>query len=70
MTRNHTSMSNGSSGEQGRLHTQELLVGRRGRRSLGLASTMLLRMGLALQELSQNFILLSHQLLHRGSWRR
>jgi hypothetical protein len=35
-----------------------------------LASTMLLRVGLALQELSQNFVLLSHQLLHRGSWRR
>jgi hypothetical protein len=31
---------------------------------------MLLRVGLALQELSQNFVLLSHQLLHRGSWRR
>jgi hypothetical protein len=31
---------------------------------------MLLRVGLALQELSQNFILLSHQLLHRGSWGR
>jgi hypothetical protein len=35
-----------------------------------LASTMLLRVGLALQELSQNFILLGHQLLHCGSWRR
>ena len=35
-----------------------------------LASTMMLRVGLALQELSQNFILLGHQLLHRGSWRR
>jgi hypothetical protein len=35
-----------------------------------LASTVLLRVGLALQELSQNFVLLSHQLLHRGSWRR
>jgi hypothetical protein len=31
---------------------------------------MLLRVGLALQELSQNFVLLSHQLLHRGSWGR
>jgi hypothetical protein len=31
---------------------------------------MLLRVGLALQELSQNFVLLSHQLLHCGSWRR
>jgi hypothetical protein len=31
---------------------------------------MLLRVGLSLQELSQNFILLSHQLLHCGSWRR
>jgi hypothetical protein len=31
---------------------------------------MLLRVGLVLQELSQNFVLLSHQLLHRGSWRR
>jgi Na+/H+-dicarboxylate symporter len=37
---------------------------------LRLASTMLLRVGLALQELSQNFILLSHQLLQRGSWGR
>jgi hypothetical protein len=37
-----------------------------------LASTMLLRVGLALalQELSQNFVLLGHQLLHCGSWRR
>jgi hypothetical protein len=35
-----------------------------------LASTMLLGVGLALQELSQNLILLGHQLLHRGSWRR
>jgi hypothetical protein len=35
-----------------------------------LASTMLLRVGLARQELSQNLILLSHQLLHCGSWRR
>jgi hypothetical protein len=35
-----------------------------------LASTMLLRVGLALQELSQNLILLSHQLLHCGSRRR
>jgi hypothetical protein len=26
--------------------------------------------GLALQELSQNLILLGHQLLHCGSWRR
>jgi hypothetical protein len=34
-----------------------------------LASTMLLGVGLALQELSQNFILLGHQLLHCGSWR-
>jgi hypothetical protein len=57
-------------GEQGRLRTQELLVGCRGRRSLRLAFTMLLRVGLALQELSQNFVLLSHQLLHRGSWRK
>jgi hypothetical protein len=57
-------------GEQGRLRTQELLVGHRGRRSLYLASTMLMRVGLALQELSQNFVLLSHQLLHRGSWGR
>jgi hypothetical protein len=31
---------------------------------------MLLRVGLALQELSQNLILLGHQLLHYGSWRR
>jgi hypothetical protein len=35
-----------------------------------LASTMLLGVGLVLQELSQNFILLGHQLLHCGSWRR
>jgi hypothetical protein len=35
-----------------------------------LASTMLLGVGLALQELSQNLILLGHQLLHCGSWRR
>jgi hypothetical protein len=32
-----------------------------------LASTMLVRVGLALQELLQNLILLSHQLLHCGS---
>jgi hypothetical protein len=57
-------------GEQGWLRTQELLIGRRCRRSLMLASTILLRVGLALQELSQNFILLGHQLLHCGSWRR
>jgi hypothetical protein len=57
-------------GEQGRLHTQELLVGCRYRRSLMLASTMLLGVELALQELSQNLILLGHQLLHCGSWRR
>jgi hypothetical protein len=57
-------------GEQGRLRAQEFLVGRRCRRSLMLASTMLLRVGLALQELSQNLILLGHQLLHCGSWRR
>jgi hypothetical protein len=57
-------------GEQGQLRTLELLVGHRDRRSLRLASTMLLRVGLALQELSQNFVLPSHQLLHRGSWRR
>jgi hypothetical protein len=35
-----------------------------------LASTILLRVGLALQELSQNLVLLGHQLLHRGSWKR
>jgi hypothetical protein len=35
-----------------------------------LASTMLLRVGLTLQELSQNLVLLGHQLLHYGSWRR
>jgi hypothetical protein len=39
-------------GEQGSLRTQKLLVGCRCRRSLMLASTMLLRVGLALQELS------------------
>jgi hypothetical protein len=37
---------------------------------LRLASTVLLMVGLVLQELSQNFVLLSHQLLHRGSWGR
>jgi hypothetical protein len=59
-------------GEQGRLHTQKLLVGCRCRRSLMLASTMLLRVGLALalQGLSQNLVLLGHQLLHCESWRR
>jgi hypothetical protein len=57
-------------GEQGWLRAQELLIGCRCQRSLMLASTMLLRVGLALQELSQNFILLGHQLLHYGSWRR
>jgi hypothetical protein len=31
---------------------------------------MLLRVGLALQKLSQNLVLLGHQLLHCGSWRR
>jgi hypothetical protein len=35
-----------------------------------LASTMLLGVGLALQELPQNLIMLGHQLLHCGSWRR
>jgi hypothetical protein len=35
-----------------------------------MASTMLLGVGLALQELSQNLVLLGHQLLHFGSWRR
>jgi hypothetical protein len=57
-------------GEQGWLRAQELLVGCRCWRSLMRASTMLLRVGLALQELSQNFILLGHQLLHCGGWRR
>jgi hypothetical protein len=57
-------------GEQGWLHAQELLVGCRCRRSLLLASTMLLGVGLALQEMSQNLILLGHKLLHCGSWRR
>jgi hypothetical protein len=57
-------------GEQGRLRAQKLLVSCHCRRSLMLASTMLLRVGLALQELSQNLILLGHQLLHCGSWRR
>ena len=57
-------------GEQGWLRTQELLVGCRCRRSLMLASTMMLLVGLALQELSQNLILLGHQLLHCGSWGR
>jgi hypothetical protein len=57
-------------GEQGWLCAQELLVGCRCRRSLLLASTILLRVGLALQEMLQNLILLGHQLLHCGSWRR
>jgi hypothetical protein len=57
-------------GEQGWLRAQELLIGCCCRRSLMLASTMLLRVGLALQELPQNLILLGHQLLHCGSWRR
>jgi hypothetical protein len=57
-------------GEQGWLRTQKLLVGCHCRRSLMLPSTMLLRVGLALQELSQNLILLGHQILHCGSWRR
>jgi hypothetical protein len=57
-------------GEQGWLCAQELLVGCHCRRSLMLASTMLMRVRLALQELSQNSILLGHQLLHCGSWRR
>jgi hypothetical protein len=47
-------------GEQGQLRAQELLVGCRCRRSMWLASTMLLGVGLALQELSQNLILLGH----------
>jgi hypothetical protein len=54
-------------GEQGWLRNQEFLVGCRCRRSLLLASTMLLGVGLALQELSQNLILLGHKLLHCGS---
>jgi hypothetical protein len=41
-----------SLGEQGWLRTQELLVGCCSCRSLRLASTMLLRVGLGLQELS------------------
>jgi hypothetical protein len=36
-------------GEQGRLRAQELLIGCHGRRTLRLASTILLRVGLALQ---------------------
>jgi hypothetical protein len=56
-------------GEQGWLRAHELLVGCHYRRSLMLASTMLLGVGLALQVLSQNLILLGHQLLHCGSWR-
>jgi hypothetical protein len=39
-------------GEQGRLRAQKLLVGCHWRRSLRLASTMLLGVGLASQELS------------------
>jgi hypothetical protein len=57
-------------GEQGRLRAQELLVGCRWQRSLLLASAMLLGVGLALQEMSQNLILLGDQLLHCGNWRR
>jgi hypothetical protein len=57
-------------GEQGWLRAQKLQVSCHCQRSLMLASTMMLRVGLALQELSQNLILLSHQLLHCGSWRR
>ena len=57
-------------GEQGRLRAQKLLVCCHSRRSLMLASTMMLLVGLALQELSQNLILLGHQLLHCGSWGR
>jgi hypothetical protein len=57
-------------GEQGRLRAQKLLVSCHSRRSLMLASTVLLRVGLTLQELSRNLILLGHQLLHCGSWRR
>jgi hypothetical protein len=57
-------------GEQGRVRAQELLVGCRCWRSLLRASTMLLGVGLVLQELSQNLILLVHKLLHCGSWRR
>jgi hypothetical protein len=57
-------------GEQGRLRALELLVHCHCQRSLRLASTILLRVGLALQELSQNLVLLGHQLLHCGSWRR
>jgi hypothetical protein len=49
------------------LRAQELLVGCHCWRSLLLASTMLLGVGLALQELSQNLILLGHKLLHCGS---
>jgi hypothetical protein len=47
-------------GEQRWLRAQKLLVGCHCQRSLMLASTMLLRVGLALQELSQNLILLGH----------
>jgi hypothetical protein len=36
-------------GEEGRLRAQELLIGCRGRRTLWLASTILLRVALALQ---------------------
>jgi hypothetical protein len=57
-------------GEQGWLRAQELLVGCRCRRSLLLASTMLLGVGLALQELSQNLILVGHPPVHWGSGRR
>jgi hypothetical protein len=71
-TRNHTSASNRSSAlvNKGGCVLKKPLVGCRDRRSLRLASTMLLRVGLALQELPQNFFLLSHLLLHRGSWGR
>jgi hypothetical protein len=70
-TRSHTLASNESSALVNKwLRTKEFLVGCRCQRSLLLASTMLLGVGLALQEMSQNLVLLGHQLLHCGSWRR
>jgi hypothetical protein len=49
-----------SFGEQRRLRAQEFLVRCRGRRTLLQASTILLRVRLALHQLPQNLILLSH----------
>jgi hypothetical protein len=57
-------------GEQWRLGAQELLICSCSRWALLLASTKLLKVGLALHQLSQDLILLSHKFLHCGSWGR